>query len=140
MRLSLRRLWKDDDGMLQLELSAQNGRRALSQDFYAYPEDLRQFGAKLEAFPTSVEDAPTFEYGANDPKVYCWLRLRAYVFDGSGHSALELMVQNNKQPPEQASALFSTKLEAAALNKLGQELVAWSRLNEGDLEFEASEA
>ncbi|MDH4259588.1 MAG: hypothetical protein OEW16_04715 [Gammaproteobacteria bacterium] len=140
MRLALLRLWEDDDGMLQLQLSAESGQRALSQDLYAYPEELREFGTKLEAFPSSVKDSVVFEYGTSDPKVYCWVRLRAYVYDGAGHSALEVMAQNNLEPPVQASALFSVKLEAATLNKLGQELVAWSRLKEGDFEFEAREA
>jgi hypothetical protein len=140
MHLALHRLWEDDDGMLQLQLRAQSGERALSQDFYAYPEDLRQFGATLEAFPSSAKDSAVFEYGSGDPKVYCWVRLRAYLYDSAGHSALEVMVENNLEPPAQASAQFSVKLEAATLNKLGQELVAWSRSKERDFEFEAREA
>jgi len=140
MRLALRRLWEDDDGMLQLQLHAANGPRSISQDFYTYPSDLEQFGAKLQVFPGSVKDAAIFEYGSTDPKVYCWVRMRAYLYDGAGHSALEFTVHSNQPQPDQASAQFSVKLEAATLNKLGEELAAWSRSKEGDFEFEASEA
>jgi hypothetical protein len=99
-----------------------------------------EFGAKLRAFPSSVKDSAVFEYGADDPKQYCWVRLRAYVYDSRGHTALEIFVQNNLEPPARASGVFSVKLEAATLNTLGQELIAWSRLKEGDFEFEAREA
>jgi hypothetical protein len=126
--------------MLHIQLTAEHGERALSQDFHAYAEDLREFGTKLEAFPSSVKDEVLFECGANDPKQYCWVRLRAYVYDRAGHSALELLVQNNSEPPVLASAVFSVKLEAATLNRLGQELAAWSRSKQGDFEFEAREA
>lgn len=142
MRLALRRLWKDDDGMLQLHLHAANGARSIAQDFYSYLEELAEFGTKLQAFPISAKDMVVFEYGSTDPtlKFYCWVRIKAHVYDGTGHAALEFAVHNNQEPPDHASAQFSVKLEAATLNRLGQELAAWSRSNDGDFEFEASEA
>jgi hypothetical protein len=140
MRISLQRLWEDDDGMLQLQLTAANGARAMSQDLYAYPKTLEEFGVKLQAFPSSAKDSAVFEYGSTDPKVYCWVRVRAYVYDGTGHSALEFAAHNNLEEPAQASAQFSVKLEAAALNELGKALAVWSRSKQGDFEFEAREA
>jgi hypothetical protein len=140
VRLTLQRLSDSAEGTMQLQLSVETGKRALSQEFYTYAEDLREFGAKLEGFPTSLKHAVVFECGANDPKVYCWVRLRAYVYDHVGHSALEVLVQNNCEPPLQASAVFSVKLEAATLNRLGQELIAWTRLKHGDFHFESGEA
>ena len=140
MRLGLQRLWQDDDGMLQLQLRVALEHQALSQEFYAYPEGLREFGGRLVAFPCSNTDSPVFEYGANSAEAVCWVRMRAYMYDGSGHSALEFITQNNLQPPAQASAVFSAKLEAASLNRLGHELVLWLNSKEPNFEFEEREA
>lgn len=137
MRLALARLSEDDYGLLHLQLLAQAGNRVIWQDFYAYPNELREFGAKLEAFPSSVDDVAVFEYGSKDRmEEYCWAILKAYVYDAKGHSALEVGARNNLDPPAQASGSFSVALEAAALNRLGAELVAWSQSKKGDLEFE----
>jgi len=141
MRLALTRLSEDDYGLLHLQLLAQAGNRAIWQDFYAYPDELRDFGTKLEAFPASVGDVVVFEYGSQDQKEeYCWVILKAYVYDAKGHTALEVGAQNNQDPPAQASGSFSVALEAATLNRLGAELVAWSQSKKGDFEFENREA
>ena len=140
MRLTLRRLWEETDGMLHLDMHAANATSYLSQDFYVYPDDLARFGAKLEAFPSSVTDTAVFEYGSAESNVYSWVRLKAYLYDLAGHSALEFSANNNKQPPEQASGVFSVKLEAASLNALGAALGAWAKSTEDDFEFEAREA
>jgi hypothetical protein len=140
MRLTIKRLWEDSDGMLQLDMCVANEAHCLSQDFYAYPEDIARFGAQLEGFPTSATDTVVFEYGSTESKIYCWVRLKAYCYNLAGHSALEFSVDNNREPPDKACGVFSVKLEAASLNALGTALAAWAKSGEDKFEFEAREA
>src|SRR4249920_1924937 len=42
--ISLNRVWTDDDSMLWVKLSANNGEFGAGLDFYVYPQQLRDFG------------------------------------------------------------------------------------------------
>lgn len=139
MRLVLHRLWVDDDEMLQVEVSLQGSGYAATQDVYVYPADLEKFGHRLEAFPASASDEAMLEIGSADEKAYCWLKLRAYVYDGRGHSALELCVKRNGAPHVCAQAQFSVQIEAASLNSLGAQITKWAASNENPLVFERSD-
>ena len=53
----------DDDGLWEIEIRATNGRYAVGQQFYAYPENFADFITKLQTFGTSVRDEAIFESG-----------------------------------------------------------------------------
>lgn len=136
MRFTLKRKWEDDDGMLEIEVYFAYAGYAATQDIYVYPSQLSEFGAKLESFPSSIQDEVILEIGSTDEKWYCWLKLRAYVYDLTGHSALEFSVQSNGAVQERTRAQFSAKLEVASLNELGKQISNWAGNNLDPLEFE----
>lgn len=140
MRLALQRLWVDSDELLQIEVSLEGGGYAATQDVYTYPADLENFGRQLQDFPVSVSDEAVLEIGSTDEASYCWIKLRAYMHDDQGHSALECCVKRNGASHIRAQAQFSVQVEVASLNVLGAQIVQWSKLNDYPLVFERYDA
>lgn len=139
MYLTLNRLWVDADGMLQVGVFLEGGGYAATQDIYVHPDDLVDFGKKLQSFPQSISDEAVLEIGSLEPNAYCWFKLRAHVFDGRGHSVLELSSSKNGDPHICAHAHFSVPIEAASLNALGKQIELWAKSNEQKLAFERSD-
>ena len=121
--------------MLQIEVYLEGSGYAATQDFYLYPEDLEEFGHKLQAFPSSISDEAILETGSTEASSYGWFKLRAFVYDGSGHTALELSVKRNGAPHISAQSQFSVLIEAAALNSLGKSIERWASENDEPLKF-----
>ena len=124
MRLSIKRLNEDADA-LHVELIVSNGDFSATQDSYISNEDLLEFGKRLQSFPQNLRHEIIFENGSPDPKYYCYIRLKAFVYDGIGHSALEVRIENHGIPPYSATAHFHILCEAAQLNDLGKSLELW---------------
>ncbi len=139
MRLSLDRLWSDTDGMLQVEVFLEGNGYSATQDIYVYPNELQAFAERLKNFPSSVTDEAVLEVGSTQANAYCWLKLRAYLYDSLGHSALELSVQRNAAPQLCARSQFSVLVEAASLNTLGAEIANWACANDQPLVFERAD-
>ena len=135
MRFILERLWVDTDEMLQVEVFLEGGGYSATQDIYVYPAMLEEFGEKLQNFPASILDEVVLEIGSTEEGNYCWLKLRAYVYDGSGHSAFEISVKRNGAPQVKTQSQFSVLIEAASLNSLGEEINNWAINNENSLLF-----
>ena len=130
-RISIQRIWTDDDAMLQLEFAASNDRLAAEQDFYVYPAELLQFSEQLQSFPSTLNDVVELRYG-EDPQFYCFFLLRALVLDSVGHCALELQFDNRDAPPLKAAASFFMAAEAATINSIGAGLQVWCKdMSEG---------
>ena len=126
MLLTLEPLWRDHDGMLELRFSMQGSGFAAEVNFYDYPETIETFGRTLHEFPRSSTDEVVFENGSNAPNSYSWLVLRVFVFDGVGHSALEVECQRNGTRLVSARSRFAVELEPATINRLGSELANWA--------------
>jgi len=125
MRLTLEPRWRDHDGMLELRFSMQGSGFAAEVRFYEYPETIEEFGRTLYDFPRSSTDEVVFENGSNAPNSYSWIVLRAFVFDGVGHSALEVECRRNGTRLLSAQSRFAVELEPATINRLGYELASW---------------
>ena len=121
--------------MLQLEITALNGKQVSRQDFYVYPDDLTSFGSQLQAFPKSQTDVVSLEYG-KEPKFYCYFLLRAIVLDSVGHAALEIKIDNRLEPPEKASSNFFMSSEIATINAFGKKISGWVEAMNTDFKFE----
>jgi hypothetical protein len=126
MLLTLEPLWRDHDGMLELRFSMQGSGFAAAVHFYNYPEAIETFGRTLQEFPRSSTDEVVFENGSNSPNAYSWLVLRVFVFDGVGHSALEVECQRNGTRLVSARSRFAVELEPATINRLGSQLASWA--------------
>jgi hypothetical protein len=126
MLLALEPLWRDHDGMLEFRFSVHGSGFAAEINFYDYPEAMETFGRTLREFPRSSADEVVFENGSNAPNSYSWSVLRAFVFDGVGHSALEVECQRNGTRLASARSRFAVELEPASINRLGSELASWA--------------
>jgi hypothetical protein len=114
-----------DDLAWHVEISASNGSFSGVQDFYTYPEDLENFGSNLCKFPKNIQDEVRFELGDQTSKWAYFILIRAFLFDSTGHAAIEFSVNNNSIPPNHAQTSFFIHSEVASINNLGQQLKAW---------------
>lgn len=140
MRFSIEHLWADTDGMLEVRVSLEGCGFAAWQDLYVYPDDLKDFGLRLQSYPSGISDEPQLEVGSKAANAYCWFKLRAFVFDGVGHSALEISIQRNGAPQVSAESRFSVILEPASLNDLGKQIENWVLNTKNTLIFERPDA
>jgi hypothetical protein len=137
MRLMLTPKWLDpDDGMLEVRISLSGQERAAWVEMYAYPENFEEFGRKLIEFPRSISDEVVLALGSSAKEESDQFALRAYVYDGAGHSAIEFNAITNEEPLPRATFKFSVPIEAASLNRLGESLVAWSASSDRVFTFE----
>jgi hypothetical protein len=126
MQLHITPLWTDDDTLMQVRVSlAGNGRQAWSEA-YSYPETFSQFGQSLTQFPGSTADEVRLELGSTDPGYAEHLLIRAFVYDGSGHCAVEFKAHTRGDALAASSCQFAVPTEAASLNELGRMMVAWA--------------
>lgn len=119
-----------------VELVVSHGAFAASQDSYISDEEFVQFGKGLQSFPQNLKHEVTFENGSPKPNYYCYIRLKAFVYDGVGHTALEVLMENHSQVPYASSSHFYILCEAATLNRLGKMLEEWIRSKEQEFEFQ----
>lgn len=110
---------------LHIEMHASNGSTSGTQDFYCYVEDLEEFARELSSFPSSITSEATLEAGKRDRGWAHFVRVRAFVYDRVGHSALEIDLASHADEPHGAAAHFFILCEPASLNRLGKNLLDW---------------
>jgi len=133
--IKLRREWVDDDEMLQVELSASNGALTTTQDFYVYPDELGEFGKKLqEFFPTGGQGEVVLEYGSESENYYSYVKLRTFNINTSS-IGIFVRTNNRQEGHELAVCEFSIETTLQSVNELGKRIFSWSRNNEEPLEF-----
>jgi hypothetical protein len=133
--LSLR-AFRYEEPPLHLELSAGNGAYCGTQEFYCDVVHLEAFGTALLSFPRSLKDEARLEVGKRERRWSHYVMLRAYVHDARGHTALEVELAANGRKLYGATAHFHIACEAASLNRLGFDLLAWSRNRSSPLEWQ----
>ncbi|HJW40336.1 MAG TPA: hypothetical protein VJ476_03800 [Rhizomicrobium sp.] len=112
--------------MIYFGVSATDGRFAATQEFYSNIERFTEFGRALTAFPRSIDSEEAFENGSPDSGISDYLLVRAYLRDGLGHGAIEIVTDNGRSNPYRAKAAFNLHCEVAAINRLGVELKSWA--------------
>lgn len=135
MQLRIRKLDEDEYVAPHVELFIAGADFSACLDSYVDDEEWLKFGLALQSFPGSIEHEVTFENGAPEGKYHCYILLRAFHFDGVGHSALEVKLSNQSPPPYGAIAHFYVSCEAATLNRLGKSLELWARSKEMEFVF-----
>ena len=123
--LAFKSLWSDDDSMLQVAVTAANSTANATMEAYLYPDQIENFASELERFPTGAAHEVELESGSSNPKWYGHLRLRVYVKDGVGHSAVEVLMDRRGDPPNRASHHFYLPCNPADMNELGRRLKQW---------------
>jgi hypothetical protein len=124
-----------DDSAWHVEVRASSGTYSAAQEFYVYPADLAAFSQRLIAFPRDIRDEVRYELGSRTENWAYYLLLRAFVYDSVGHAALEFAADNRCSIPGHAQASFFIPCEAAALNRLGEQLHAWTRHSDEPLNW-----
>jgi hypothetical protein len=134
MLIRIKKLCEDIDAP-HVELFISNGDFAAAQDSYISDQEFLEFGEALQAFPRNLQHEVIFENGSPAPNYSCYIRLKAFVYDGVGHAALEVKMESHGAVPYRASAHYYVLCEAAALNRLGQSLKLWVRSKAVEFEF-----
>jgi hypothetical protein len=129
--------WSDNERDLCLfEVTASNREYLVRQQFYAYLDDIQEFGNVLKDFPLTTKDEVRFSIGARDPAQAHWLLLKAYIYDSTGHAGLLFECCDNTIDPWRQEARFTIRCEAASLNRLGKALVDWVRSGNNEMREE----
>ncbi|HJR09599.1 MAG TPA: hypothetical protein VJ842_20225 [Pyrinomonadaceae bacterium] len=140
MQIRIRKLDEDEYDARHVELLISGDGFAARQDSYVADEEWIEFGVALQSFPKNIDHEVDFENGAPEGKYYCYILLRAFVYDGVGHSALEVKISNQSLPPYGALAHFYVSCETAMLNRLGKSLELWARSKETEFVFSTDAA
>ncbi len=133
--IRIQRLWTDSDEMLQLEVTASNDAQVGTQDFYAYPETIANFGRNLMDFPKTASDIVSIEYGVQS-NFYCYFLLRVATLNARGNSAFELKFNSRSDPPSKVECNFFMASEPATINSFGKLLLDWLAKMDEPLKFE----
>ncbi|HEY1710481.1 MAG TPA: hypothetical protein VGG10_19580 [Rhizomicrobium sp.] len=121
--LSFTRFSFDDAQNWHVEIFASNGSFTASSDFYCTATALLAFSDELLNFPSSRDASAEFRIGSAGTSEF--IHLRAYVFDNTGHAAIETRIERRGSAPHTASANFHVRCEISAINRLGDMLRQW---------------
>ncbi len=107
-----------DDDYLGVELHASNSRFAGTTYIYAGLDDLSNFATRVLGFPQNSKDERTYEFGTLDPKIaggYCSIRF--YCVDGAGHTAVDILMEDDRGLHSSANAKLSFRVHAADIDQ-----------------------
>lgn len=126
---------------LQLLLEVSNGRQTASLDFYVTTQMLLEAAKALEVFPRHGRDEYLFELGSEQAEVRFgfYLRMRAFLTNGSGSSALQFRINNNEDVPSREMAEFCIESEVQSINDLGSLLRNFAKREHTSLFWSAGE-
>jgi hypothetical protein len=134
----------EEPHLINLVVEASNGKHKWEMEFYDNAESLRLLSENLEVFPRHKDDVFLWEIGSEYPEdrwAY-YFRFRVFLTDASGHCAIQIRFNNNRDLPDREVVEFCLRAEAGQINRLGQlcrkfaelkhELLVWEG-NEGAL-------
>lgn len=108
----------------QIELT--NGITSVLIDFYGYSNEFKNFANGLISFPKTIDDTVKYELGNVGERWAYYILLNVYCYDNNGHSAIHVIVDNNRKQPYTNKGEFYITTLPASLNKLGQLLIDWN--------------
>lgn len=126
---------------LQLTMVVSNGHQVSRMDFYIDTDSLIELADTLEKFPDHIGHDFLWEVGSEVPEdrwAY-YLRIRAFTLDSSGHCAVQFRWNNNQALPERVISDFCIEAESGQINRLGELLRKFAKLNHRVLEWCVSE-
>jgi hypothetical protein len=126
---------------LNLHIEAANERVNGNLEYYCNAKDLTRFGKQLADFTGTPEQEVIYELGSEDPRVRFafFLSLRVIPLDSLGHCAILIRLNNNREPAERQVTEFSIPAEVADINRLGDLLITFGRLEHRVLEWRVHE-
>ena len=138
--IQIRRFPYEEPYYLNLVFSASNGVFGGRLEYYCDASDLEDLGKALRCFPKKVPDEYSYEIGSTKPedKFAYHFALHAYTTDGSGHCALQVVIDNNGARPDDTACRFSIGAEPSAINRFGELLIEFSKLKHDGLNWSVS--
>jgi hypothetical protein len=128
-----------DEDYLGIEVAATSGRFAGTTRIYAELDELSTFALRIAGFPTTAKDLRDYEFGSNEPGVAGgFALLRFHCIDGSGHSALEISIEDDQHRHGMASATFAFQFAAANLDRFVEKLRQIERDRSGEATLPAT--
>ena len=107
-----------DENYLGIEISAASGRFAGTTLIYAGLDELSIFASRIAGFPTTAKDERTYEFGSTESRLAGgFALLRFHCVDGAGRTALEVIIEDDAQLHETASARFVFQFAAIDLDR-----------------------
>ena len=140
--IKFKKIWEDDDSMLQLELAVSNGRLMTTQDFYIYPDSFLLFAKESEAFfPKLGKGEVVLEYGSEVERIYAYILFKV-TYRNLGELNIEVRTNNNHKSKniseglEVAISHFYCEISNQELNNFGKRLINWSKNTEQEFTYE----
>ena len=129
-------VWTDYDGMFKLAVKASSFTHAAYHETYLYPDQLEAFASGLMEFPQGAGAEVVLESGGKDPNVHDYFRMRVFLLNPLGPSALEIESEVREDPPVRAEIHFFIPGFPADFNRMGSELIRWLRDTSAPLRIE----
>src|SRR6185503_18166396 len=107
-----------DADYLGIEVAAASGRFAGTTLIYAGLDELSIVASRIEGFPATVDDEREYQFGSTESGLAGGFAcLRFHCVDGSGHAALEVMIEDDHHLHDIASARFAFQIAAVDLDR-----------------------
>jgi hypothetical protein len=116
----------EGDDTIQFQIEVSNGISSASQDFYGYADIFKEFATGLLSFPKTINDNVKYELGESGERWAYYILLDVFCHGSNGHSAIHVIVDNNRKRPYTNKNEFYITTVPASLNKLGQLLRDWN--------------
>ncbi len=131
----IRRHPYEEPYLIHLEWLVSNGLFSGSLYLFCNVEDIRKIGEALTRFPRRPGDEYIYGYGSEESKSNCYFALRAYTTDKCGHCALQLILDNYLDEPQDGKCQFSIRADTGSIQGLGKMLVRFADLQHLQLEW-----
>ena len=124
---------------IKYQIFLTNGTNSTSLEFYGCENEFKNFGLNLISFPKSIDDTVIYELGEDNDLWAYYIRLKIYCFEPNGHSAIQVLIDNNEKSIHKMKSEFYIKTLPASLNKLGSILNNWNPNVEQKVEWTTTE-
>ncbi len=139
--LRIHRIPYEEPHALNLVIEASNGHLKGAMEIYSTPLEMTNFARELQEFPAQSDAVEGWTFGSEKRSAHAigYFQLQVFQSDPRGQCALAFRFNNNRPHPEREIAEFSVKAYPADLERLGQLLEAFGRLQHQRLEWTVTE-
>lgn len=127
----------ESDDTIQFQIEVTNGINSITQEFYGYANNFKDFSTGLLSFPKTINDIVKYELGESGEHWAYYILMEVLCYDNSGKSAIHVIVDNNEKRPYTNKSEFYMTTVPASLNKLGQLLWDWNPTTENEITWTA---
>ncbi len=114
-----------EDVEVLYRITVSNGLASSFLEFYGEIQEFKSFGRKLSMFPENSEDIVKYELGDPKENWAYYLSIKVFCFEPTGHSAIEIKIDNKSKVPELIVTKFYLKSLPSAINRFGISLDSW---------------